>query len=381
MGSKTHILVNFVELPFVCISLFFDVGMKDDSICGISHLTEHVIIEELMKKEPELFRKNLINAYVDKEFTCFYATALRENADEVISVFSRLIDCMDECLSKDIMESQKNIIYKIENERILSNPQLINILLLEQLAFTGNVKNHTVVNEAFLTLGEEEIRKFCRQAYLSSSKHLIISGAGYTPQSIKEFQDRYDSMPVAERGKNDSVDERTSFRIPLDKLENANDARRTVAITMNDIGKAREYYALHIICLLYKVLLNNLLKETDFFIKDITVKLYTEKAIVFFSYNAYYDKTLTLLQGIELENCSTLFRNLKKHFLYGYLRKSGDLLAFNKEIYKMNCFFGEYLSYKNMVEFIDSASFDDIVLLHKKMLHGEYMMVPEFISG
>ena len=97
--------------------------------------------------------------------------------------------------------------------------------------------------------------------------------------------------------------------------------------------------------------------------------------------SAYYDKTLTLLQGIELENCSTLFRNLKKHFLYGYLRKSGDLLAFNKEIYKMNCFFGEYLSYKNMVEFIDSASFDDIVLLHKKMLHGEYMMVPEFISG
>lgn len=375
--SKVQLLVNSVDLPFSCVSLFFNVGMKDDSICGISHLTEHIIIEELMKKERELFHKNLINAYVDKEFTCFHATVLRENLNELLSAFCHLFDCMDNVLSKEIVEPQKDIIFRIENKRVLSNPQLINILSLEQLSFAGKVKRPTIVDESFLSLGEGEIREFCRQTYLSSLQYLIISGDVSTMNNERFVDNEYKSILITKTHEIVNEQEETIIPIPLDKFDDINDIRKTIAIAIKNVDMITEYYALHIICLFYKVFINNLLKDTDFFIKDITFKLYSEKLMMFFSYNKYYDKTISLLQDIEIDSCDELFENFKKHFLYGYLQKSCDLLGFNKEIYKVFRFFGENLNFKNVVGFINNVSFNDIITLHKKILSGDYTFVPE----
>ena len=230
---KVQFLINSVDLPFTCISYFFNVGMKDDSIRGISHLTEHIIIEELIKKESDLFQKNLINAYVDKEFTCFHATVMNEDINETLIAFCHLFDCMDNELSKEIVESQKEIIFKIENERTLSNSQLINILLLEQLAFDGKVKKSTIVDETFLSLDERAIREFCKQTYSSSLKYLIISG-DVTINNEKKFYNEYKPIPIEKTHKLADEDEETIF-VPIHKFEDLNDVRKTVAIVINSI--------------------------------------------------------------------------------------------------------------------------------------------------
>ena len=376
---KVQFLINSVDLPFTCISYFFNVGMKDDSIRGISHLTEHIIIEELIKKESDLFQKNLINADVDKEFTCFHATVMNEDINETLIAFCHLFDCMDNELSKEIVESQKEIIFKIENERTLSNSQLINILLLEQLAFDGKVKKSTIVDETFLSLDERAIREFCKQTYSSSLKYLIISG-DVTINNEKKFYNEYKPIPIEKTHKLADEDEETIF-VPIHKFEDLNDVRKTVAIVINSIESVDKYYALHIICLFYKIFINNALKNTEYFINDITFKLYSERPIIFFNYNKYYGGTISLLRDFEMENCNELFENIKKHFIYGYLQKSCDLLNFNKEIYKVAHFFGKTLNFKNMVGLIKNVSFNDVILMHQKILIGEYIFVSEGICN
>lgn len=375
MKSMNKLIINPVDLPIVCVSLFVDTGMKNDSICGISHLIEHIIIEEFKKKEPELFRQNLINGYIDKEFTCFHATVLRKDLNKLLIAFSGLYDCMKKKLSDEVVKSQKEIIYNIENERILSNPQLINILLLEQLAFIGEVKKTTIVDETFLTLSEKQIREFCNQTYLSSQHYLIISGdlLGLNIEELYNNGRELISTPNVIENKTKSVS------IPLDKINDINDIRKIIAISIDSVDGVNEYYALHIICLLYKVYINNLLKDTDVFLNNITFKLYTEKIILFFNYNKNYDRTLPAVSAIKIESCGELLENVKKHFFYGYLQKSCNLIEFNKEIYKVARFFGENLNFKNIVGFINSVDFNDIEKIHNKILSGKYSFVSEGI--
>lgn len=377
MKLKTQVIKNFVELPYTCVSLFIEVGMKDDLIHGMSHLTEHIIIEELMKKEPVLFDKCLINAYVDKEFTCFYATVLRKDLNELLFAFNHLFDCMENEISKEIIETQKNIIFNIENERILSNPQLVNILLLEQNAFTGSVKNPTIVDKSFFVLDESKIKEFYRQTYLGSQQYLIISGDVADLNYEKILDNDSETLMLKSKNIPRYDNENNIIPIPLYNFDDIEDIRKTVAVTIEPLSKLHEYYALHIICMLYKVLINNVLKDEGIFIKDITFKLYSEKYIIFFGFNCYYDNTASLLRDIEIEKYSDFFKNIKKHFLYGYLKKTSDILAFNKEIYKIFRFFGESLNFKNMVGFIKKVKFSDILMLHNKILDGNYFIVPE----
>lgn len=370
---KFILLENHVDLPFSCVSFFLDIGMKDDTIQGISHLIEHIIIEELMKSFPDLFQNNRIDAYVDKEFTCFHAMVLSENINKILFAFSHLFDCMNDELSREIIEAQKDIIFEIENERVLSNPQLINILLLERLAFSGKLKKTTIVNREFLFLDENGIKEFYKNNYLTSTKHLILSG----DISNLNIEMLFESNELIHTPKNSIIsgDNEKEYCIPVDNFDDLMEIKKIVAITINNPKCSIEYYTLHIICLFYKVLINNILKNTECYVKDITFKLYSEETIIFFHYNKYYDGTLQILQNIEVDNCEDMFLKIKKHFLYGYLQKSCNLLDFNKEIYKLFRFFCEKIDYKNIVNLINGVGINDVVAMHQKILNGNYICV------
>ena len=75
-----------------------------------------------------------------------------------------------------------------------------------------------------------------------------------------------------------------------------------------------------------------------------------KKPIIFIAYNNFFDKTMSILKKIEVDRYNELFNNIKKHFLYGYLQKSCNLLDFNKEIYKVFYFYNEKLDFKNIVK-------------------------------
>ena len=376
MKSNIKWLVNSVDLPFSCISFFFNVGMKNDSICGISHLIEHIVLEELKCQNSNLFNKALINAYVDKEFTCFHAILLHENMEEIINAFNNLFDFLDKGLSNEIVESQKNIIYKIENERILSNPRLLNVLALEEMALGDELKKTTLVDETFLSISEDEITDFCKEMYLSSLKYVVISGHFSDDNTEGFFYNKHQSLLLKQHEYKKGNRSR-SIPISLNKINDINDIRKIIAITVDNLENITDYYALHIICLLYKVVINNLLKDTDFFIKDITFKLYLEKPIIFIAYNNFFDKTMSILKKIEVDRYNELFNNIKKHFLYGYLQKSCNLLDFNKEIYKVFYFYNEKLDFKNIVKFIDDVNFINIKKIHTKVVNGDYFFVPD----
>lgn len=375
MKIKYEVILNPVDLPITSVSLFVNIGVKHDSICGITHLIEHVIIEELKKREPELFRRSFINGYIDKEFTCFYATVLSEDLNKLLNLFSCLYICMEKKLIDEIVKTQKKVIYNIENQRILSNFKLINILMLEQLIFEGGLRKTIIVDEKFLNLDEWQIRNFCNQIYSQVEHYLIVSGNISEADVEKIYNSGCEIISTS--GEIQNITERST--ILLNKIVNIDEIEKIVAISIENLEGINEYYALHIVCLFYKIYINNQLKHIDVFLRDVTFKLYSEKIIILFEYNDKYIETISLINNIKIEDYMELYEDVKKHFLYAYLQKECNLIEFNKEIYKMRRFFGKKLTFINVVNYINGVDVKLIKKIHTKIVRGKYNFLSEGI--
>ena len=373
--NQLHLLTNHINVPFTCISYFITTGMKNDTIRGISHLTEHVIVEEIMKAAPKLYKNSLVNAYVDKETTCFYATMLSENVIDIIRIFGNILSFFNSGIPKDEIERQKNIILNVENERILSNTELLNILSLEQKAFKSRLKIPVFLDESFTFIGEKDIKAHLESEYYSSSHYLIITGN--IPLADYELLSYFKSMSnsLSNNVINAKCDNIPDYDIPFEKFNDT--VRKIVAITIISIRTAKEYFALHILCLFYKVYINKFLENTGFFVKDVSFKLYSEKDVIFFKYNTFYQGTFEILQNVNIDKYIDLFMDIKKHFLFGYLQKSSDFLKFNKEIFKLKRYVNITLNYENMVSLIESVSYENLKNIHNSVLNGYYIFLQD----
>ena len=122
---------------------------------------------------------------------------------------------------------------------------------------------------------------------------------------------------------------------------------------------------------------NKFLENTGFFVKDVSFKLYSEKDVIFFKYNTFYQGTFEILQNVNIDKYIDLFMDIKKHFLFGYLQKSSDFLKFNKEIFKLKRYVNITLNYENMVSLIESVSYENLKNIHNSVLNGYYIFLQD----
>ena len=129
---------------YACMHVFYDVGMKDDVdfTDGIAHLSEHIIEMQYLSDMKHYVETN---AFLNKEYTCFYSKFLVENAIKVIENQRNLIDKALNSITKSVVEREKERILG-ENEKILKNHRLHNVLKVEAMLLNDALGKTTIIS-------------------------------------------------------------------------------------------------------------------------------------------------------------------------------------------------------------------------------------------
>src|SRR5262245_8927656 len=83
----------------VSVGLWVGVGERDEDrpVHGISHFIEHMLFKGTPRRTARQIadeiesRGGSLNAFTDKEYTCYYAKALAEHLDVVLDVLSDML--------------------------------------------------------------------------------------------------------------------------------------------------------------------------------------------------------------------------------------------------------------------------------------------------
>src|SRR5688500_9244243 len=83
----------------VALGVWVDAGARDeaDEIAGISHFIEHLLFKGTDRRSAQAIAEALdavggqLNAFTDKEYTCYYAKVLPEHTDLALDVLSDML--------------------------------------------------------------------------------------------------------------------------------------------------------------------------------------------------------------------------------------------------------------------------------------------------
>src|SRR5437660_2793522 len=100
----------------VSVGIWVGVGERDEEkpVRGISHFIEHMLFKGTSKRTSRQIadeiesRGGSLNAFTDKEYTCYYAKALSEHVDIVMDVLTDMM--LHSLLDKEELEREKNVV-------------------------------------------------------------------------------------------------------------------------------------------------------------------------------------------------------------------------------------------------------------------------------
>ena len=345
--------------------------MNDYSYCnGIAHLAEHVLIDAIFKKYRTSPKYISVNAYVEKEYTCFHGKCINrhmmELLNDLLSVLERSVQITD-----DVVESEKKIIADIENNNVLNNVKLMNILRLEYCAFDNPLSLPTLVDKTeFMKIQREDVLKFIRENYYSF-KHFIIISSCYPFDEVKKMLGCLFQEKTHIKYKTNKYFSKKSdlFNQGLEKEQTPN----TICIFFEKLNSMKEYFTAQIILLIYQIHVNRYFPNYEVYINDITVKCYSNYALLFITYNDFFNETVDMLNKLNLSEYEDEISSLKKHFFFSYIKKTSDLDKYHKEVFKSLFYFNEKFSLKYFEDIIEQISFEDIRALHASIISGKHI--------
>ncbi len=107
---------NVPYVESVSIGLWVDVGARDedDSVRGISHFIEHVLFKGTKTRSAIEIADEMdylggqLNAFTDKENSCFYVKVLGEHLDKAVDILCDML--LNSVFDSDELEREKNVI-------------------------------------------------------------------------------------------------------------------------------------------------------------------------------------------------------------------------------------------------------------------------------
>lgn len=373
LNNYIEVAINYLpNAPYTNIHHYVNVGMINDySYCnGIAHLAEHVLIDAIFKKYRASPKYILVNAYVEKEYTCFYGQCVNQHINELLNDLLSVLETSVQ-ITEDVVETEKKIIADIENNNVLNNEKLMNILRLEYCAFDDALSLPTLVDRTeFMKIQRKDILKFIRENYYSF-KHFIIISSCYPFEQVKKmleclFQEKLDIEYKIDKYFYKKSD---LFSQALEKEQTKN----TICIYFEKLNSMKEYFTAQIILLIYRIHINRYFKNFEFYLNDITVKCYSNHALLFITYNDFFNETIDMLNKLNLTEYEDEISSLKKYFFFNYMKKISDLDKYHKEVFKSLFYFNEKFCIKYFEDIIKQISFDDIKALHATIIGGKHI--------
>ncbi|MCE5324717.1 insulinase family protein [bacterium] len=190
MVSKT-ILPNGIRIlsehvPYVdsvSVGIWAHAGSRDeiDSRMGISHFIEHMLFKGTHTRGAKQIADEMdslgghLNAFTDKEFTCYYAKVLREHLSKAVEIISDMV--LNSVLDPAEMDREKNVVIE-EIGRHQDTPEDHVHDLLAEVLWKGHRLGNSVIGsgEVVKNLTRDDLLAYLGEFYCPDA--LVISAAG-----------------------------------------------------------------------------------------------------------------------------------------------------------------------------------------------------------
>jgi predicted Zn-dependent peptidase len=167
----------------VSIGLWVDSGARDetDANSGISHFIEHLLFKGTERRSAQEIAEALdavggqLNAFTDKEYTCYYAKVLPEHTDLALDIVADMLQ--NSVLDPEEIEREKDVVLE-EIKRHEDTPdELIHDVFLTTL-WPGHALGRSVIGrpEVIQGLTREQIVAYLQQNYTPA--RMVLAAAG-----------------------------------------------------------------------------------------------------------------------------------------------------------------------------------------------------------
>lgn len=174
------------DVPYVqsvSIGVWFNVGSREEDghNNGISHFIEHMLFKGTAKRTALQIAQELdfvggqMNAFTDKEYTCYYAKVLSEYLPVAADVLSDM--CLNSLFDPDELAREKNVVLE-EIKRYQDAPdELVHDLFVQNL-FTDHPIGRPVIGipETVSALDRDDIVSYMDAWYQPNRAYVVAAG-------------------------------------------------------------------------------------------------------------------------------------------------------------------------------------------------------------
>ncbi len=154
---------------------------EDDRRQGISHFTEHMLFKGTKRRSARQIADEMdglgghLNAFTDKEYTCYYAKVLREHLPKALDIVSDMV--LRSIFNPDDIELEKKVVVE-EIKRHRDTPEDHVHDLLAETMWKGHRLGNAVIGQSGVVrkLTRGDLIDYVEEYYRPDA--LVISAAG-----------------------------------------------------------------------------------------------------------------------------------------------------------------------------------------------------------
>jgi predicted Zn-dependent peptidase len=168
----------------VAIGLWTNVGSRDEmkDFSGCSHFLEHLLFKGTEKRTSKEIstiieaKGGYLNAFTDRDMTCFHARVLEKDTELTIDVLSDVVQ--NPLLRQEDIKKELQVVRSEISRRDDDPEDLVHDLCVEK-AWRGNDAAHSVLgdHDRLVKLGQDDVRKYYEEHYIPASMTLTAVGA------------------------------------------------------------------------------------------------------------------------------------------------------------------------------------------------------------
>lgn len=203
---KKHVLENGLtiigeEIPYVksiSLGVWINAGsrIEDEEISGVSHFIEHMLFKGTKNRSAKDIAREIdslggeINAFTNKECTCYYVHLLDEHLNIGIDVLSDMI--LNSKFNEDDLDKERSVIIE-ELKMYEDSPEDLAYDLLTENIYKNDPLGMNIIGteESLKRLNREKLLDYFNKYYVPNNSVIAISGNFNFDEIINKIEEKF----------------------------------------------------------------------------------------------------------------------------------------------------------------------------------------------